>query len=247
MYKHDKKTWDILEKIIEHYPKEKEIGGKKIKVSPFLLYKEEHGIFRKYSKKGNGAPIKKLKFLDKKLGNHIDISNNFNTKNKKVVLQSLNPYRADIFQSKKTGKFKLVRISYNDFRFKGKDYNLDISIYNEKLKRFDKNGYYDISNNAFCEEMEYEFLFSLYKNNRILIKYKGEEDEFRFLSPREDGKKFKLKPVNRSKTEGKEDGILERSIGTIEKFIKINTDILGEKHYIKKEKIKMSFSLDKKQ
>lgn len=106
MYRHDPQTFEkVIEPILENYPnKEMNEKGKEVPCNPFLKYKEEHGDYiRKYSKKGNGPEIKSLKYYDSKLGNHIDITPKDSSN--KVVLQSVSPWRADVYFNKTTGKY----------------------------------------------------------------------------------------------------------------------------------------------
>ena len=57
--------------------------------NPLTKYKEENGAVRKYSKKGNGPEIISMKYESEKLGNHLDISSNYQTNNKKVILKQI--------------------------------------------------------------------------------------------------------------------------------------------------------------
>ena len=220
-YKNDQKTWELLEKVIEMYPDAK-------KESPFQLYKDEFGAFRKYSKKGNGPEITTLKYLNNKLGNHLDISSNYDTQNKKVVLLSLNPYRGDIFKHKDENKFKLLRLNYCDFKFEKGVYILPEKIYMEKMK---KSGI----------DSNYEFMFSLYANDSFEVKCKEKDAEiYRYVGASENGSIVEVKPFHKSKFEDRK----KLSLGTIEDIAKINTDILGNRHYTKKEVKKLKFKLD---
>ena len=218
MYQHDIKTFEILENIINTYP---DVNN------PFLAYKDEHGYIRKYSKKGNGAVIKNLKFLNKKLGQSIDITTKNAAalpKNKKIVLLQVNPYRADVYKNTITGEYAVIGIKYKMFTFDKNGYQLRHDEYINFIKE------QGITN-------EHEFCFSLYKNNIIEF---GEDsnnlNKYRFLSKVESGKNIiEVKPINKPKAED------ARFTPTIKKnitiFNKYNVDILGNmyKVYIEKD------------
>ncbi|EUJ48041.1 CRISPR-system-like protein [Listeria fleischmannii FSL S10-1203] len=65
MYQHDPQTFAILENIMATYPDTE---------NPFLAYKKEHGVIRKYAKNKAGAPVTSLKFIDGALGQKIDVT-----------------------------------------------------------------------------------------------------------------------------------------------------------------------------
>ncbi|MDF1617212.1 type II CRISPR RNA-guided endonuclease Cas9, partial [Petrocella sp. FN5] len=91
MYHHDPKTFEILLKVVEIY---------KDKPNPFLAYKDDHGEpIRKYSKKGNGPFVTSLKYYDGEVGSCIDISHKYGHPkgSQKIILDSLNPYRTDVY------------------------------------------------------------------------------------------------------------------------------------------------------
>lgn len=51
--------------------------------SPLTFYFNENGPFTKYSKKNNGPAITSMRFYSEKLGNHLSITDNYSTNNKK--------------------------------------------------------------------------------------------------------------------------------------------------------------------
>ena len=159
MYRHDPQTFEkVIEPILENYPnKQMNEKGKEVPCNPFLKYKEEHGYIRKYSKKGNGPEIKSLKYYDSKLGNHIDITPK--DSNNKVVLQSVSPWRADIYFNNTTGKYEILGLKYADLQFeKGTGtYKISQEKYNDIKK---KEGV----------DSDSEFKFTLYKNDLLLVK-----------------------------------------------------------------------------
>ena len=241
MYRHDPQTFEkVIEPILENYPnKEMNEKGKEVPCNPFLKYKEEHGDYiRKYSKKGNGPEIKSLKYYDSKLGNHIDITPK--NSNNKVVLQSVSPWRADVYFNKTTGKYEILGLKYADLQFeKG------TGIYKISQEKYDnikkKEGV----------DSDSEFKFTLYKNDLLLIKdtETKEQQLFRFLSRSMPNKKHyvELKPYSKDKFE-KNESLIEilgpadksgRCIKGLAKsnisIYKVRTDVLGNQHIIKNE------------
>ena len=143
----DPQTFAILEQIVmadfemykdskEHYEKDKK--GKYILVgdNPLIAYREQFGPLRKYSKKGNGPEIKTIKFYSEKLGNHLDVTSNYNTTKKKVIMKQISPYRTDFYQCS-DGKFRFVTVRYKDVHYeKNKDkYVIDENWYKSELER----------------------------------------------------------------------------------------------------------------
>ena len=241
MYRHDPQTFEkVIEPILENYPnKEMNEKGKEVPCNPFLKYKEEHGDYiRKYSKKGNGPEIKSLKYYDSKLGNHIDITPK--DSNNKVVLQSVSPWRADVYFNKTTGKYEILGLKYADLQFeKGTGtYKISQEKYNVIKK---KEGV----------DSDSEFKFTLYKNDLLLIKdtETKEQQLFRFLSRTKPNVKHyvELKPYDKQKFEGNES--LINVLGAVAKggqcqkginkpnisIYKVRTDVLGNQHIIKNE------------
>ena len=240
MYRHDPQTFEkVIEPILENYPnKEMNEKGKEVPCNPFLKYKEEHGDYiRKYSKKGNGPEIKSLKYYDSKLGNHIDITPK--DSNNKVVLQSLKPWRTDVYFNKNTGKYEILGLKYSDMQFEKGTGKYSIS----------KEQYENIKVREGVDENS-EFKFTLYKNDLLLLKdsENGEQILLRFTSRNDTSKHYvELKPYNRQKFEGSE--YLIKSLGTVAKggqcikglaksnisIYKVRTDVLGNQHIIKNE------------
>ena len=241
MYRHDPQTFEkVIEPILENYPnKEMNEKGKEVPCNPFLKYKEEHGYIRKYSKKGNGPEIKSLKYYDSKLlGNPIDITPE-NSKNK-VVLQSLKPWRTDVYFNKNTGKYEILGLKYADLQFEKKTgtYKISQEKYNGIMK---EEGV----------DSDSEFKFTLYKNDLLLVKdtETKEQQLFRFLSRTMPNVKYyvELKPYSKDKFE-KNESLIE-ILGSADKsgrcikglgksnisIYKVRTDVLGNQHIIKNE------------
>lgn len=240
MYRHDPQTFEkVIEPILENYPnKQMNEKGKEVPCNPFLKYKEEHGYIRKYSKKDNGPEIKSLKYYDSKLlGNPIDITPE--NSNNKVVLQSLKPWRTDVYFNKNTGKYEILGLKYADMQFEKGTGKYSIS----------KEQYENIKVREGVDENS-EFKFTLYKNDLLLLKdsENGEQILLRFTSRNDTSKHYvELKPYNRQKFEGSE--YLIKSLGTVVKggrcikglaksnisIYKVRTDVLGNQHIIKNE------------
>lgn len=241
MYQKDRKTWDeVIEKILEQYRpfKETNKNGKEVDFNPFEKYRIKNGPIRKYSRKGNGPEIKSLKYYASKLGNHIDITPKDSSN--KVVLQSVSPWRADVYFNKTTGKYEILGLKYADLQFeKGTGtYKISQEKYNDIKK---KEGV----------DSDSEFKFTLYKNDLLLIKdtETKEQQLFRFLSRSMPNKKHyvELKPYDKQKFEGNEP--LINILGTVAKggqclkglsktnisIYKVRTDVLGNQHIIKNE------------
>lgn len=196
----DEQTYKILLQIASEYPDYKEVQQangkvKKVPVSPFQLYCEDQGVpaIRKYSKKGNGPYIRSVKYRNKKLGNHINVTKDENgnrmdkTSNNRIAfLTGQNPWRADVYFNPKKNSYEWMRIKYNDFRLKNGQYGIPLSTYN-KIKERER-----ISNDS-------QFLFSLYKGDCIRIYNDMEQLECLFSSKaRENGNQIELKPKDKS-------------------------------------------------
>lgn len=238
MFQKDPLTWEnVIEVILRDY-KELDDKGKEVG-NPFARYKEANGYIRKYSKKGKGTEIKSLKYYDNKLGNHIDITPE-GSKNP-VVLQSINPWRTDVYFNPQTLKYEFLGIKYSDLNFKKG--TGDYGITEEK--------YFEIKDREKISKLS-EFKFSLYRNDLILIKdiAKNSVQIFRFWS--RTGKvsekhKLELKPFDKSSFEkGEKLNVLRDLYPSSNQFqeninkdnlsiYKIRTDVLGRKHIIKKE------------
>ncbi|MQS75770.1 type II CRISPR RNA-guided endonuclease Cas9 [Companilactobacillus halodurans] len=237
--KYDPRSFERLEKILEQYPDkidQVQNNGKvkSVAISPFELYRRDHGMVQKYSKKGNGPVIKQLKYLDKKLGSHIDITPK-NANNKHVILQSLKPWRTDVYLNHETGEYEIMGIKYSDLKFNSQEgYGIKKGKYLE-IKQREK-----VADDS-------EFMFSLYRKDRIKVQNTETDEsvELLFWSRTMDSQKgyVELKPISRfdngetiypiyGHTKGR---LLKRLVPKNCKIWKANTDILGNPFYIKKE------------
>ena len=240
MYHKDPQTFEkVIEEILRTYPsKELNEKNKEVPCNPFEKYRQENGPIRKYSRKGNGPEIKSLKYYDNKLGNHIDITPD--KSNNKVVLQSINPWRTDVYYNNKSKKYEFLGLKYSDLYFEKGTGKYKIS----------KNKY-DVIKKLEGVDEKSEFKFTLCKNDLILIKDVDTEQEqlFRFLSRNNKGKhQVQLKPIGKSDFEKGEklidifDTVPNSTTQCVKglnkpniSIYKVKTDILGNKHFIKKE------------
>ena len=241
MYHKDSQTFEkVIEEILRTYPsKEFNEKNKEVPCNPFEKYRQENGPIRKYSKKGNGPEIKSLKYYDKNIPESFINITPSNSKNK-VILRQLNPWRTDVYFNHQTEKYELLGLKYADLQFEKKTgtYSITIDKYNE-IK--EKEGVGEQS----------EFKFTLYKNDLLLIKdtKNNEKQIFRFLSRTMPNVKHyvELKPYDKAKFDGNQP--LITIFGNVAKggqclkglnksnisIFKVKTDILGNKHFIKKE------------
>lgn len=237
MYHKDPDTWEkVIEIVLRDY-KEYDEKGKEVG-NPFERYYKENGYLKKYSRKGNGPAIKSLKYYDNKLGNHINITPT-NSRNS-VVLQSLYPWRADVYFNLQTGKYEILGLKYSDLKYqKGTG---EYGITQEK---------YDLVKSQEGISKESQFKFSIYKNDLILIcdSENREQQLFRFLSRTLPNQKHyvELKPFDKGNFFDTD--TLLSCLGTVAKggrcikglnkpnlsIYKVRTDILGFKHFIKQE------------
>ncbi|MFD1418982.1 type II CRISPR RNA-guided endonuclease Cas9 [Companilactobacillus keshanensis] len=237
--KYDPRSFNYLEEIMNTYPDSIEKMGRNDKVhvvavSPFELYRLDHGPVRKYSKKNNGPEIRQLKYLDKNIGSNIDITPE-NAKNKHVILQSLNPWRTDVYLNHENDEYEIMGIKYSDLKFnKNEGYGIKRDKYLE-IKHREK-----VSDDS-------EFMFTLYKKNQIKVKNMetGESVEMLFWSRTMETHKgyVELKPIYKYKTDNDvwkiygsaKKQILKQLVPKNCKIWKVNTDILGNPYYLEKE------------
>ena len=144
MAQHDPKTWDLVMKVIEEH---------KHAENPFQDYFNENGFILKDGK----VPVKSLKYLDSKLGIHVDITNKYPGAKKDVVLLSRKSMRIDVYKNDE-GKYKYLGVPYNWFRKVGNEYVLDLDKY------YGKDGLAAPYKNI---DESFEFQYSFYKNDRI--------------------------------------------------------------------------------
>ena len=244
IYKHDIKSYEKLVEIVNDY---KKVVGPIDKENPFYWWKEtqNQGYITKFSKKGNGAPIISIKYVDSQLGNHINISKNYKnsdnpSKQKKVVLLQISPYRTDIYCNS-DGMYKFITLRYNDVKYisSKKKYCIDQEQY--RLKLIDKG-----------IDDSYNFQFSLNRNDVFELYAENKNKEivksvWRMIATGNDiQNKIEVKPLERHKFYNQEKGKEEIqkfiTIGKItKKIIKYNVDVLGNRFEVKNEDLTFEF------
>lgn len=231
---HDPKTFDSLVKIMTDYKDAK---------NPFTAYEEETGdVIRRYSKKGNGPKIGLLRYKDGEVGSCIDISDKYGHRfgSRKVILESLNPYRMDVYYSREKEQYYLIGIKYSDCRYKDGVYVIDEDAYCDVL-RAEKLIGKDEGIKALADK-GIEFRLSFYKNEIINYEKNGEYFTERFLSrtmPKQRNY-IETKPVNRAKFD-KQNLV---GLSKTKKIRKIRTDILGNTYACEHENFTLIIDKD---
>lgn len=202
--KNDPQTFEILEKIYEQYKNEK---------NPFLSYKNEYGYIKKYSKKGNGPEIISLKYIDSKLGNHLDISQNYNLEKstKKVVLLQNSPYRTDVYISK-DGFYQFVTIRrYHIKQIDG------FNVINEELYQslLDKK---NMKNSSFLFSLNRNDIINLVYNDEIIQNVDNVSKFYRFIATNNDLKNMIEVKLIESKTEKQMMKVIGKKVVKFEKY-----------------------------
>lgn len=225
MKKNDPKTFEDLMSIYNQY---------KDAANPFVEYEKETGEYpRKYSKKHNGPRITNMKYTDGEVGSCIDISHKYGYEKgaKKVFLESLVPYRMDVYFNKNDNLYYFVGLKHSDFKYiKGK-YMLDDDAYNRVLQ--EEKLIDSTQTHKDLEARGFEYRLSFYKNDLISYEKNGEIYERRFISRTMPQKRnyIEIKSVDGKELDKRTDGLSKAMNVT-----KIQTDILGNKFYVKREK-----------
>jgi len=215
MYQHDIKTYNLIIKAYKQYKHEEK---------PLQAFKDNHGPIRKYSKKGNGPIINKVKYLGNKLGNSLDITHKYITNNKKVVMLNPPVYRVDIYLSNKL--YKPLFIEYNDVKKINGKYQITKQRYEQLMKKnqIDKND---------------EFQFSIFRNTIIrgFNKRNPNFAEFyRFISVRHQAtNRLEVKRISQTHTDRPE----IRITGNIIKLEKYNVSVTGIYQKVEKESLQL--------
>jgi len=230
MKKNDLKTYEILKQILVTYRDQE---------NPILAYeKDNRDVFRKYSKKGNGPRIDRLKYIVREAKSCIDISHKygFERNKKKVILLGVNPFRTDVYFNKKKGNYRLIGIKYSDLKFEKGKIAIDIDKYNNELIREKL-----LESGQTMENLHdngFEFVMSFYKDEIIRYEKDGEMMEERFLSriKQQDSKnQIETKPIDAPSFKKRNQITLTKT----KSIVKIRTDILGNKYICTKEKFSL--------
>lgn len=230
VYLNDRRTFDDLCKIYEDYSDA---------ANPFVQYEKETGdIVRKYSKKHNGPRIDKLKYKDGEVGACIDISHKygFEKGSKKVILESLVPYRMDVYYKEENHSYYLVGVKQSDIKFEKGRNVIDEEAYarilvNEKMIQPGQSRT-DLENHGF------KFKLSFYKNDVIEYEKDGKIYIERLVSRTKPKQRncIETKPIDRDKHENSKDGRKTIGLSKTKLVKKIRTDILGNKYSCSEEK-----------
>ena len=234
MYRNDPKTFEQLMIIYNEYKDAK---------NAFLEYENQTGdIVRKYSQKHNGPQINVLKYLGGEVGNCIDISHKYgHEKNsRKVMLESLKPYRTDVYWNSDKQLYYLVGVRYSDICCQKGRYMIDEIKYAEMLLR--EKMVQQGQDREDLEQLGYTFLFSLYENDIIEYEKNNEIYRERFLSrikPPSGIKPYsrnhiETKPLTAENFEKRKQVVLAKT----KSIKKITCDILGNCYYVENEKFK---------
>lgn len=237
MHKNDPLTWSIMEDIVRKYydqfkeDKDKISINKKgeieFKFNPFneMLNENPNARVKKFSKHGNGPVITSIKYLDGKLNSCVDITNNYKTRNKKIVLLQVSPYRTDFYND--NGIYKFVTIRYSNVKYeKSKNlYCINRDWYKNELIRK------KISEKA-------EFMFSMHHNEILYLKDNSRNSYFRFIATKyDDGNVIEIKKMDMNNSER-----ITPTIGkSIEKIKKYSCDSLGQLREVKESCLKLEF------
>lgn len=202
--------------------------------NPFVKYEEETGdVIRKYSKKHNGPKVTKISYMDGEVGSCIDISHKYGyaKDSKKVILESLVPYRMDVYYNITDKLYYFVGIKQSDIKCKGDEEIVNMEAYRKAL--VSEKMILPEQTIDDLEKLGYEFRLSFYKNDIIKYEKNGELFTERFLSRTMPAVRnyIETKPVDAPKFEK------QHLIGLSKtKMVKkIRTDILGNCYECEKE------------
>lgn len=195
VYLNDRKTFDHLVQICEDYRDAQ---------NPFVQYEKETGdMVRKYARKHNGPRIDKLKYKDGEVGACIDISHKygFEKGSRKVILESLVPYRMDVYYKEAEQSYYLVGVKQSDIKVENGRNVIDEEAYartliNEKMIQPGQS-------REDLEDLGYAFKLSFYKNDIIEYEKNGEIFIERLVSRTMPKSRnyIETKPIDRAKFE----------------------------------------------
>ena len=221
VYKNDIKTYNILKSVVDNYKDDE---------NPFATYLKEHGEYiKKYSKKGNGAPVIDIKYISDAVGeNVIDLTDKYENSRRKVIMKQLTPYRIDIYKTE-NGKYKILEIKQLDVTYKNGKYYIEKEKY-ELLKQEHKIEVNDI------------FMFSLYKES--IINVNNQFMRYAGIKNLRSGAIY-YKTIDQSKVYNNEKEVKQPYINiknaTI--FEKYNVNILGKMYKVENEACKLEIDM----
>ncbi len=254
----DPKTFDKIKDVVlnhfhtykeskEYYVKDKK-GKYELKgENPLTAYYNEFGAITKYSKKNNGPAIRSVKFYSEKLGNHLCITQRYDSKDKNVVMKQISPYRTDFYQSPE-GKYKFVTVRYKDVLYsdtKGK------YVINEEWYQKQK------ASKGIADD--WQFICSMHRDELIgIVKKEGQKYVYD-ASTESDGNTMYHNGINFeilkfTATNNDEKGVFEvkpihtyckkqlmPTIGSCIRIQKFATDVLGNLYKINENVLKLEF------
>jgi len=229
MYENDPKTFENLMIIYNQY---------KDTDNPFAAYEKETGDFvRKYSKNHNGPRIECIKYRDGIVNSCIDISHKYGYEkgSKKVILESLKPYRMDVYYNKEKQQYYFIGIKYSDCKFEKGGYTISEEAYTKALisEKIIKEG----QSRKDLDSLGWEYQFSFYENDIIEYEKDGIIYTERFLSRTMPQARnyIETKPIDAPKFEKQNLVGLSKTTSVR----KLYMDILGNWHYCRGEKFKL--------
>lgn len=225
VYKNDRRTFDDLVQILEDYSDS---------ANPFVQYEKETGdSVRKYAKKHNGPRIDRLKYTDGEVGTCIDISHKYGHEmgSRKVILESLVPYRMDVYYKETEKAYYLVGVKQSDVKCEDGKNMIDEEAYARRLinEKMIKPG----QTRDDLERLGFTFRLSFYENDIIEYEKDGEIFMERFLSRTMPKVRnyIETKPIDRAKYEKQK----LVGLGKTMKILKYRMDILGNYYPCERE------------
>ena len=258
MKEKDPQTYAQIEEIVLHHFKEFKDNSKFYKLNkgkyelvgenPLTAYKNDFGPIHKYSKKGNGPEIVSARVYEEKLGNHQDISRNYNVKDKKVIIKQLSPYRTDFYLCS-DGKYKFVTVKYNDIHFEKSinKYVINKEWYKNQLELkgiTDKDKFqFSLHHHELVniqKKQGSKFVYDESQENRELqpMLYDGTNYEILKFTATNDDKTNVFEVNPRYKSCKKQ---LRVTVSTMTSMKKYATDVLGNLYEVTDNKLKLEF------
>jgi len=227
VYRNDRKTFDNLIGILRDYSDSN---------NPFAEYEKMTGDYvRKYAKNHNGPRVDKLKYIDGEVGACVDVSHKYGHEkgSKKVILESLVPYRMDVYYKESENQYYLIGVKQSDIKCQKGKYIIDEDAYAVTLEqeKMIKKG----QTRENLSDLGFEFRLSFYKNDIIEYEKDGKIYKERFLSrtmPKQRNY-IETKPIGRAKFEGKDQNLV--GLGKTKMIKKYRIDILGNCYPCEKE------------
>ena len=180
-----------------------------------------------------------MKYCAKELGSCIDISHKYGLEkdSRKVILESLSPYRSDVYYNAGLKQYYIVGIKYSDLCFLKGEYFIDSKRYLQILREegvlTEQHTLDDLA------AIGMEFQFSLYENDYLEYEKNGEIKTERFLSRTMPKQKnyIETKSIDAPKFKNKKQNLV--GLAKSKSIKKIRVDILGKRYYASKEKFSL--------